>query len=83
MGADERGAAVRLKQHINDFEQVDKLTFYFCIGAFVVWAMNYPFSSGLYDMILRTVVPVILAAFAASRRWSGLLNVGPAAVVED
>lgn len=83
MEADDDRVAIQFKERINQFERADKLTFYFFIGAFIVWVVNYPLDSGWYDILLRTIIPVALVAFAASRRWSALLKIGPAAPVED
>lgn len=73
---------VKIKRHMNQFERVDKITFYAFVVGFAVWVLNYPEAAGA-DIFWMTIVPMILVAFAASRRWSALLSSGPAAPVES
>lgn len=75
--------SVELRDHIKQFDTVDKLTFYPSMVLFVVWFLNYPSEIGFVDFLWASALPVVLVAFIASRRWSTLLSLGPAAPVDD
>jgi hypothetical protein len=80
MSTDEERTKVAVKQHIDQFDEVDILTFGIFLAAFVIWFLANPFVSGF---LWSSAVPAVLVAFAASRRWSALLTIGPASAVEE
>lgn len=69
------------KGHINEFETIDWITFGGSIVAFAVWLFGTTFvvSASLWEQLWLTGVPMVLVAIMASRRWSALLDWGPAA----
>ena len=75
--------SVELRDHIKQFDTVDKVTFYPSIVLFAVWFLNYPPGIGTADFLWASALPMVLVAFMASRRWSTLLSLGPAAPVDD
>ncbi|PHQ45128.1 hypothetical protein DJ68_14600 [Halorubrum sp. C3] len=75
--------AVELRDHISEFDTADKLTFYPSIVLLAVWFLNYPPEIGIADFLWASALPIVLVAFMASRRWSALLSLGPAAPVDD
>ena len=83
MGTDDSRVEAVIKRQLSDFDRSDRLTFYVFIGGFLIWLLNYPAGLSVWSVVWATVVPVGLVAFAASRRWSGLLSVGPSAPVDE
>jgi len=71
------------KSHMSQFDRVDKLTFYTFVVGFVAWYFAYANGMGLMDFLWASAVPMVLIGFAASRRWSALLRLGPSAPVDE